>query len=465
MDWNTDSHSTVVEPGKTYFFLKDFMNNQILFMGDDVRLQNEDAGYKIFHTLPKNLYCGSFESSENGAMAYKHQIDSLIASDLANFQKYAEQHPNISQRYINYYTRNMKAEQGYLLMLFITRMSTLPQEYVDFLTNELWNRKYIIGSMYAEFIRPFLMNQNANSNNKSAMLKSLKEKGVTFTDEENKIIDEYPKIFKNIVDKIYAAKTDEEYRKWMNFYKSSKEIAVVDSLLKKYDEQISIMCYKNAFALIDSVCGSDKIFRDICRTQHIYSNAFTSKQTSLNPWLQEYVDKEIQLPSAKRFLMEQHKKYLAFEQNEVNPPVFKSADNVANMTDGEKILRKIIEPYKGKIILLDVWGTWCGPCKAALSHSKEEFEAFKDYDIVYLYLANNSPEKAWKNVINEYKVTGDNVAHYNLPADQQSAVENFLNISSFPSYRIIDTEGNIIDLKVNARDFEATKRILDKLKK
>jgi hypothetical protein len=84
---------------------------------------------------------------------------------------------------------------------------------------------------------------------------------------------------------------------------------------------------------------------------------------------------------------------------------------------------------------------------------------------VYLYLANNSPEKAWKNVINEYNVTGDNVAHYNLPADQQSAIENFLNISSFPSYRIIDTEGNIIDLKVNARDFEATKRILDKLKK
>ncbi|MBQ1677264.1 MAG: TlpA family protein disulfide reductase, partial [Bacteroidaceae bacterium] len=74
-------------------------------------------------------------------------------------------------------------------------------------------------------------------------------------------------------------------------------------------------------------------------------------------------------------------------------------------------------------------------------------------------------EQAWKNVINEYNVTGDNVAHYNLPADQQSAVEKFLKIEGYPSYRIIDTEGNIIDFDVDARDFEATKRILDKLKK
>lgn len=457
--------AAVVEPGKTYFFLKDFMNNQTLFMGDDVRLQNEIAACQHFGSI--NLRCESFEASENGAMAYKHQIDSLTAKAFANLQKYAEQHPNISQRYINLMNCELKSQQAEKLMQFHYRMRTLPQEYVDFVTNELWDRKYIIGSGYATFMRYFFEYQNDNYNDSSApaMLKFLKEKGVTFTDKENKIIDEYPEKLKNIIAEIDAAKSDDEKRKLANAFNTSEHVTVVNSLLQKYDEQISVLGYKNILAIADSVCGNDKILRDVCITQLIYGDAIFNQRKSLNPSLLAFAEKEIQLPSAKKFLMEQHKKYLAFEQNEVNLPVFKSADNVANMTDGEKILRKIIEPYKGKIVLLDVWGTWCGPCKSALSHSKEEFEAFKDYDIVYLYLANRSPEKAWKNVINVYNVTGDNVAHYNLPADQQSAVEKFLKIEGYPSYRIIDTDGNIIDLKVDARDFEATKRILDKLKK
>ena len=465
MDWNTDWHSTVVEPGKTYFFLKDFMNNQILFMGDDVRLQNEIAACQHFGSI--NLRCESFEASENGAMAYKHQIDSMTANAFANLQKYAEQHPNISQRYINLMNCELKSQQAEKFMQFHYNTKTLPQDYVDYVTKELFGRKYMFGSGYPTFMRYFFEYQNDKHNVRSvpAMFKFLKEKGITFTDKENRIIEEYPEKLKNIIAEIDAAKSDDEKRKLANAFNTSEHVTVVNSLLQKYDEQISVLGYKNILAIADSVCGNDKILRDVCITQLIYGDEIFNQRKSLNPSLLAFAEKEIQLPSAKKFLMAENEKFRAFEQNGSNLPVFRSADNVAGMTDGEKILRKIIEPYKGKIVLLDVWGTWCVPCKMALKDSQKEFEALKDYNIQYLYLANRSPEQAWKNVINEYNVTGDNVAHYNLPADQQSAVENFLKIHKFPSFRIIDTDGNIIDLDVDARDFEATKRILDKLKK
>ena len=134
------------------------------------------------------------------------------------------------------------------------------------------------------------------------------------------------------------------------------------------------------------------------------------------------------------------------------------------MSEGEKILRKLIEPYKGKIVLLDVWGTWCGPCKERLSHSQEEYERLKDYDIVYLYLANRSPEESWKNVIKEYNVTGDNVVHYNLPEAQQKAVENHLSVHSFPSYFLFDQQGNLLEgVNADPLDLDGLERLINRL--
>ena len=115
-------------------------------------------------------------------------------------------------------------------------------------------------------------------------------------------------------------------------------------------------------------------------------------------------------------------------------------------------------------VLLDIWGTWCGPCKDALSHSTEEYARLKDYDIEFLYLANQSPQESWENVIKEYNVSGDNVAHYNLPALQQSAIERHLDVHSFPTYKLFNRDGHLLDLEVDARDLDQLIQLLEQLK-
>ena len=57
--------------------------------------------------------------------------------------------------------------------------------------------------------------------------------------------------------------------------------------------------------------------------------------------------------------------YLAIENREFDKLVLKSSDNLKDLSEGEALLKKILEPYKGKFVLLDVWGTWCEPCKDA----------------------------------------------------------------------------------------------------
>ena len=115
-------------------------------------------------------------------------------------------------------------------------------------------------------------------------------------------------------------------------------------------------------------------------------------------------------------------------------------------------------------MLLDIWGTWCGPCKEALSHSTEEYARLADYDIQYLYLANNSPQAAWENVIKEYNVSGPNVAHYNLPPEQQKAIESHLGVHSWPTYKLFNRDGNLLDLHIDARDIENLAKLLDQMK-
>ena len=130
------------------------------------------------------------------------------------------------------------------------------------------------------------------------------------------------------------------------------------------------------------------------------------------------------------------------------------------MTEGEEILKKLLEPYKGKVVLIDVWGTWCAPCREALSHSQEEYARLAEYDIQYVYFANNSPTESWENVIKEYDVTGPNVTHFNLPSTQQSAIERYLQINSFPTYKIVDRQGHVLDIKVDARNLDALEELV-----
>ena len=178
------------------------------------------------------------------------------------------------------------------------------------------------------------------------------------------------------------------------------------------------------------------------------------------------MEQEVQLPSAKAAVITLQNKYLEIQQRDITTSGnMKTNDDVASMSDGEQILRKITKPYRGRLILLDIWGIRCAPCRKALSHSTEEYERLKDYNLVYLYLANRSSDEAWKNVIKEYNVTGENVVHYNLPADQQSAVEIFLQVHSWPTYKLIDRDGKVLDVNADPRNLDALARLLEQMKK
>ena len=212
---------------------------------------------------------------------------------------------------------------------------------------------------------------------------------------------------------------------------------------------------------LDSL-GADKTTKCVMVAKLVH-RAFEGTHKALPQELMDTLKIWITIPSIYDDVVKRNDYYIALANRQLDKLVMKTGDDVAGMTEGERILKKLLEPYKGKIVLIDVWGTWCGPCKAALSHSQELYDRLSKYDIQYVYFANHSPKDSWENIIKEYNVTGPNVAHFNLPQEQQAAIERYLKVNSFPTYKLVDPQGNVLDIKVSPFNLQALEEVIKML--
>ena len=211
----------------------------------------------------------------------------------------------------------------------------------------------------------------------------------------------------------------------------------------------------------------DSIGTDSCiKTVLLYEDAYKRIDYTRKPLTQEIMD-SLALwtgnSSVLQGIREKNEFYTALANRKLDQLVLKTGSEVEGLQEGKEILSKLTEPYRGKFILLDIWGTWCGPCKDALSHAQEMYQRLAKYDLQYMYLANHSPKDTWENVIKEYNVTGSNVVHFNLPPEQQQAVERYLKIFAFPTYKVIDPEGRVLDVKVDPRNLDSTEKLFQML--
>ena len=120
--------------------------------------------------------------------------------------------------------------------------------------------------------------------------------------------------------------------------------------------------------------------------------------------------------------------------------------------------------FKGKFVHIDFWGTWCGGCMQQMQATPMLKSELKDYDMVYLYFANKSKDNVWKRNINDLNVYGQNSVHYNLPKAQEDALEDYLKIMVFPSYFLVDKQGNVHNMgNAVMADIPAYKKKIEEL--
>ena len=113
----------------------------------------------------------------------------------------------------------------------------------------------------------------------------------------------------------------------------------------------------------------------------------------------------------------------------------------AGESEGDALLVDMIKDFKGKVILIDFWNTWCMPCRHAIKQMEPMKEEFEGKDVVFMYIADeSSPQQDYDGMIPSMK--GE---HYRLTESQQSSLMRKWGFTGIPSYVIIGKDGMVKD--------------------
>ena len=104
-------------------------------------------------------------------------------------------------------------------------------------------------------------------------------------------------------------------------------------------------------------------------------------------------------------------------------------------------LKDVLALTKGKVAFVDMWGTWCTPCRQEIEKNAKKLEAhFKGKNVNFIYIANNDTkrEQEWKKAIAYFQIGGMQVlASSALTKDIMDKVKS----TGYPTYIIINKDG------------------------
>ncbi|MDR1980232.1 MAG: TlpA family protein disulfide reductase [Tannerellaceae bacterium] len=128
-----------------------------------------------------------------------------------------------------------------------------------------------------------------------------------------------------------------------------------------------------------------------------------------------------------------------------------------NDIPNEELFAAVTQAHRGKVVFVDFWATWCGPCLQAMKMSEEAKKEMEEKGVIFLYLTGEtSPMGTWQNMIPDIK--GE---HYRVTAGQWDYWSKFFGIQGIPFYLILGKQGDIAFTHLGFMGVDKMKEVLN----
>lgn len=258
----------------------------------------------------------------------------------------------------------------------------------------------------------------------------------------------------------------EEFKASASYYNRLKELTALDANLLSLSEYKEFLT--NAVSSLglngEKAEASDKLVKS--QLQYINANV-------TDPVLKEYLTNFSVVNYVKSNGVDDAEfAIVAFNQNVKNADLVEAFGKLCDQWrkiaagqpspefKGEDMEGKVVSlaDLKGKFVYIDIWATWCGPCRGEIPHLKKLEEKYQGKDIEFVSLSCDQDKEAWKKMVAKEELKGVQL-HIGSKA---SFMEEYM-VSGIPRFILLDKEGKVLSAKMTRPSNAETVQKFDEL--
>ena len=251
---------------------------------------------------------------------------------------------------------------------------------------------------------------------------------VILTDDEKAFRQTKKEFYRNPLVYQYYEAESKYSRQIQQFHSKHKEF--ITELYKEERAKFLKEKLKKSFG-IQQGFGTDVI------TCQEYCSPMVSEGTPLGDEKIKEIQKQITTPFIAALIRQKNNEAKAKIENNKKLTGYRA--NEVPKTAGDKVFDAIIAKYKGKVVYVDFWATWCGPCKSGIEEIKPLKEEMAGEKVVFVYITNQtSPKTTYDNMI-----PGIKGEHYRVSEDEWNFLTDRFKIIGIPHEVIVGKDGKV----------------------